>query len=228
MTTGPSIVKRAYDGLALFALLNMVGVGALVVYLVAGGVLSGEKALRIVGIMRDEDLSSADEAASKEPVDAETDDARAAAGTDAVVESQVDVEIIRRESERIKAELDQRLALNNSILLRVVTERERFQRELEEATNRQEASSKQRREKGFRKQIAIYESLSPKVAIQHLLALAEPDDAARILLEMETRKAKKVIEVAKRGEQIEKMKQILKRVREVAPDRSAELDSEEP
>lgn len=228
MTTGPSIVKRAYDGLALFALLNMVGVGALVVYLVAGGVLSGEKARRIVGIMRDEDLSSADEAASKEPVDAETDDARAAAGTDAVVESQVDVEIIRRESERIKAELDQRLALNNSILLRVVTERERFQRELEEATNRQEASSKQRREKGFRKQIAIYESLSPKVAIQHLLALTEPDDAARILLEMETRKAKKVIEVAKRGEQIEKMKQILKRVREVAPDRSAELDSEEP
>lgn len=228
MTTGPSIVKRAYDGLALFALLNMVGVGALVVYLVAGGVLNGEKGRRIVGIMRDEDLSSADEAASKEPVDAETDDARAAAGTDAVVESQVDVEIIRRESERIKAELDQRLALNNSILLRVVTERERFQRELEEATNRQEASSKQRREKGFRKQIAIYESLSPKVAIQHLLALTEPDDAARILLEMETRKAKKVIEVAKRGEQIEKMKQILKRVREVAPDRSAELDSEEP
>lgn len=228
MTTGPSIVKRAYDGLALFALLNMVGVGALVVYLVAGGVLNGEKGRRIVGIMRDEDLSSADEEASNEPVDAETDDARAAAGTDAVVESQVDVEIIRRESERIKAELDQRLALNNSILLRVVTERERFQRELEEATNRQEASSKQRREKGFRKQIAIYESLSPKVAIQHLLALTEPDDAARILLEMETRKAKKVIEVAKRGEQIEKMKQILKRVREVAPDRSAELDSEEP
>jgi len=228
MTTGPSIVKRAYDGLALFALLNMVGVGALVMYLVAGGVLNGEKGRRIVGIMRDEDLSSADETASKEPVDADMDDARAAAGTDAVVESQMDVEIIRRESERIKAELDQRLALNNSILLRVVTERERFQRELEEATNRQEASSKQRREKGFRKQIAIYESLSPKVAIQHLLALTEPDDAARILLEMETRKAKKIIEVAKRGDQIEKMKQILKRVREVAPDRSADLDSEEP
>ncbi len=227
MTTAPSIVKRAYDGLALFALLNVLGVGALGMYLVGGGVLNADKGRRIVSIMRDEDVSLEEETVPEEPVEAETDVALHPAGTDAVVESQVDVEIIRRESERIKAELDQRLALNNSILLRVVTERERFQRELEEAGNRKEASSKERRKKGFKKQIAIYESLSPKVAIQPLLALPEPDDAARVLLEMDTRKAKKIIEAAKRGDQVEKMKQILQRVREVAPDRSAELDSEE-
>ncbi len=228
MTTRPSMIRRAYDGLALFALLNVLGVGALGAVLVSGGVLNAEKARRIVGIMRDTDVSSGDEAVPEEPVDAGMDVAQPAAGTDAVVESQMDVEIIRRESERIKAELDQRLALNNSILLRVVTERERFQRELEEAASRQEESFKRRREEGFRKQIAIYESLSPKVAIQHLLALEEPDDAARILLEMETRKAKKIVEAAKRGDQIEKMKRILWRVREVAPDRSFELESEEP
>lgn len=228
MTTDPSIFRRAYDGLALFALLNVLGVGALGAYLVSGGVLNADKARRIVGVIRGTDVSLDDETAPEEPVEAGTDATQPAAGTDAVVESQMDVEIIRRESERIKAELDQRLALNNSILLRVVTERERFQRELEEAASRQEESLKRRREEGFRKQIAIYESLSPKVAIQHLLALEEPDDAARILLEMETRKAKKIVEAAKRDDQVEKMKKILWRVREVAPDRSFELESEEP
>ena len=64
--------------------------------------------------------------------------------------------------------------------------------------------------------------------MQHLLAMSEPDDAARILLEIQTRKAKKIVEAAKRGNQMERMKAILKRVREVAPDRSAELETDEP
>ena len=52
----------------------------------------------------------------------------------------------------------------------------------------------------------------------------DPDEAARILLEMEARRAKKIVEVAKRGDQLRRMQRILERVRAVAPERSSDLD----
>ncbi len=225
MTTSTSIFKRAYHTVALFALLNVLAVGGLVGYLVGSGVLDVEKGRRLVSVMRGEDLTQTDTTPAEAPADATTE---ASTAGEAVAESQMDDEIMRREGERIKAELDQRLALNNSILLRVMTERERFQREQVEAARQQEASRKQRGEEGFKKQLAILEALSPKIAVQHLLAVSDPDDAARILLQIDTRKAKKIVESAKSGDEIEKMKLILRRVREVAPEQSDELASEEP
>ncbi len=134
---------------------------------------------------------------------------------------------MRLEAERIKAELDQRLALNNSIMLRVTAEKESLQRQREEAVKREQAVAAERASEGFQKQIAIYEGLAPKVAVQHLLSLNDPEQAAKILMEMETRKAKKIVEAAKRGDQLARMQAILERVREVAPDRSRELASDQ-
>ncbi len=228
MTTHPSIFKRAYDTVALFALLNLLAVGGLGAYLVGSGVVNAEKARRIVSVLRGEDLAQTDTAATQPPAEAATKAGGPDTGTGTAAVSQMDIEILRRESERIEAELDQRLALNNSILLRVMTERERFQKEQEESAQQQEASRKRRGEDGFKKQLAILEALSPRVAVQHLLAVSDPDDAARILLEIDTRKAKKIVEAAKSGDQMETMKLILRRVREVAPQRSAELESKEP
>ncbi len=228
MTTPTSIFKRAYHTVALFALLNVLAVGGLVGYLVGSGVLDVKKGRRLVSVMRGEDLTQTDTTPAETPVDATMEPAETPTTGEAVAESQMGVEIMRREGERIKAELDQRLALNNSILLRVMTERERFQREQDEAANQQEASRKLRGEEGFKKQLAILESLNPKIAVQHLLAVSDPDDAARILLQIDTRKAKKIVESAKSGDEIEKMKLILRRVREVAPEQSAELAAEEP
>ena len=99
---------------------------------------------------------------------------------------------------------------------------------VDDAREEEQALHQQRLEDGFKKQIAIYESLAPKIALEHLLAMPDPDEAAKILLEIQTRQAKKIVETAKRGDRMKRMKTILQRVREVAPDRSAELDSSEP
>ena len=221
MMARPSILRQVYDAAALVAVLNVLGLFALGGLLMWSGAIDGEKLRRIVGVLRGEEPPPADEQA----VEAQEEETSDQTPVDAVAQSQMDLDIMRLEGERIKQELDQRLALNNSILLRVMTERERFQRERDEEARRQEASGKQRREEGFKKQLAIYESLAPKVAVEHLLAMSDPDEAARILLEMATRKAKKIVEVAKRGDQMGKMKVILRRVREVAPGRSQELET---
>lgn len=238
MTTNPPILRRVYDAAALFALLNIVALIALIALLTTTGGLNREKLQGIVAVLRG-DLPQPTTPLS--PPFARGDGGGSAAATaqrdqttesldpdkDPVAEAQMDAEVLRLESERIKTELDQRLALNNSILLRVVTERERFKQAQEQTAKQEEAARQGRKSEGFRKQVAIYEALSAKVALQNLLGLPEVDEAARILVELETRKAKKIIEAAKSADEAGKMRVILQRVREVAPDRSAELESDE-
>ncbi len=227
MMNGSSILRRTYDGIVLFALLNMLGLGALVAVLVSSGAVDAEKVRTIVSILRGEDTAAALEQPDDSTVVAE-EPAEPAVGADAIAEAQRSAQIARLESDRIKAELDQRLALNNSILLRVTTERERFWKEREAAQKKEALSKKRRRDTGFRKQLDIIEALKPKVAVEHLLALPDADEASRILLQMDTRKAKKIVEAAKTPGQLSRMKVILQRVREVAPDRSDELDPTAP
>lgn len=224
MTTNPSIAKRVYDGVALFAILNLLGLAGLIAFLASSDAVSGEKLRHMVAVMRGEEPDP-DKGVPPDAPGGGAEKAGAAAGQATGDEPEVDAQVMRLEGERIKAELDQRLALNNSILLRVMTERERFEEEQREAVRQQQRSAQQRKSEGFKKQIAIYESLSPKIALEHLLDMAEPDVAAATLLEMNTRKAKKIVEAAKRGGQMAKMKLILRRVREVAPDRVEELES---
>lgn len=225
MMTNPSVLRRAYDAVALFALLNLLAGGGVGVYLMAAGVMDREKIRRITAVLRGEDQvdeTRPDAESSELP----PEPAEPALAKDAIVQSQMDLEIMRREAERIKAELDQRLALNNSIMLRVMTEREAFRQECDAAARREKAASLERHKQGFEKQVEIYEGLAPKVAVEHLLGLADADEAARLLLEMNTRKAKKIVEAAKRPDQMQQMRVILQRLREVAPDRLGELNTE--
>ena len=224
MMTSPSIGKRIYDAVALFAMLNLLVAGGIIAYLLATGTVDAEKVHRVAAVLRGEDQPEVTEPAL-EPPQKPVDVVEPAQTEDVVAASQMNLEIMRREAERIKAELDQRLALNNSIMLRVMTEREAFQRENEAAAKVEMEAEQQRQNEGFEKQLEIYEGLAPKVAVEHVLGLQDPDEAARILLDMDTRKAKKIVEAAKRPDQMQQMKLILQRLREVAPDRSSELET---
>jgi len=217
------LFRRTYDSVALVALLNLVGIAVMIAFLVNSGAITGPKLQEIVRVVRGEGVViDADEATVAEPDAAEGTTEPKAVGAQV---TPTDVEALRLEAERIKTELDQRLALNNSIMLRVMTEREAFKREQQAAAKRQETAAAKRDEAGFKKQIAIYEGLPPKLALQHLLDLNDPNESARILLELDTSQAKKIVESAKRGDDMEKMEVILRRVRDVSPDRAGGLNS---
>ena len=59
--------------------------------------------------------------------------------------------------------------------------------------------------------------MNPRMALEHLLALEDADQAARFLAAMDTDRAKKIVELAKRPEQLTMMKKILQRMQDVAP-----------
>lgn len=219
-----SPVRRAYDLVALFALLNVVAVVAVGGYLVGTGVLTVETVQRVAAAIR-EDGASADET-SPDAVTDETgrQDGEVASAATPGGYSASEEESMRREAQRIKAELDQRIDLMKMIRLQWVAQKEAFEQQRAQIDERAAEVARAQEDEGFKKELAYFQSLSPKVAVEHLLALPDPDDAARVLLEIPTRKGKKIIEAAKRGDQMQKMKAILQRLRNVAPERSNELE----
>lgn len=218
----PSIFRKTFDAVALFALLNLLAIGGLIGYGVQGGWITPEKVQKVVEVIKGEDEDAEPDAEDEAPIDILAEMAPDSL-QDVLAESEMDKEVLRREGERIKAELDQRLALNNSILLRVTTEREKFAKEVQETTRKRRAAGKRRDSAGFKKQVAIYAALSPKIAAKHLLAMEDPSEASRLLQMMDTRKAKQIVESVKRGDDLERMRVILNRLRDTAPERSDAL-----
>lgn len=216
-------IKKAYDAVALFALLNMAALTGLIVFLAMGGGLDGEKIQKMADVLRGQEAPDPGAVDATDERTVEPKPAPDQRKTDAVL-SPMDLEIMRREADRIKEELRQRLALNNSIMLRVTSEREAFQQEREAELRRSQAMEQARKAEGFEKQVAILQAMKPKVAMQHLLASNDLDDAARLLLEMSTRQAKKIVESAKTERQRQQMVTIVQRIREVSPEGPGALD----
>ena len=123
------------------------------------------------------------------------------------------MEVYRREGDRIQEEIRQRLALSNSILLRTTTERQNFRREREVAAKESEGKKRERQAAGFQKQVAILEGVKPKTAITHLLSIGDSQEAAAILMEMDDRKAKQIVEAAKTPAQRQKIGAILQEMK---------------
>ncbi len=213
-------MRKTYDAVALFSVLNVLVLAGFIAYLVGGGVLDGDKVQAIAAVMRGD---AAEPMPGEEKDDADAPQEGMGIPDEGPVSysaSQIEREILQRESQRFKEELKQRLALNNSILLRISTEREAFRAERENAAKRDSDDAKRREGIGFSKQMDIYNQLAPRVAVQHLLAMENPDDAASVLLQIPSKKAKKIVEAAKRGDDLTKMMEVLRRVRKAAPARA--------
>lgn len=207
-----SLLKRVYDGMALFALLNMVALASVGCYLLGTGTVNGEMLRGVVDVLKGGEVVDPDEAPEESDVPVSTV-ADVAGPEQIAMSSQVDLEILRREADRYKEELRQRLALNNSILLRVTAEREAFQQEQATVLARSRAERETRQSQGFAKGVEILEAMKPKVAMRHLLADGDLDEAAKILATMETRKAMSIVEAAKSPEDVNLMNRVMQRIR---------------
>ncbi len=210
-----SLMRKTYDGIALFAVLNVVFASGLIGYLISSGAVDAEKFRKFVAVVRGAELADPD-AAESEPAVVEETGKPAQNLPFTAATAQIDLEVYRREADRIQEELRQRLALNNSILLRTTTARQNFRREQEDAAKENENQEKERRTRGFRKQIAILEGVKAKTALEHVLNINDPEEAAEILMTMDDRKAKQIVEAAKTPAQRQKIGVILQKMRKTS------------
>ena len=113
------MLRRVYHLLALGALLNLLVLGGTGAYLFSKGHLSRDKILQMAEVARGDDTA---EEVEEDPVAPEEPSAMGA-GVDLSTESQYAQEIAVREMQRFRDEMDQRMALNNKIMLQITTRR---------------------------------------------------------------------------------------------------------
>lgn len=221
MKKPPGIIRKTYGMIALLAVINMGALVGLCGYGFTSGTLDAKKLAEIGRVLRGESAAPTKpvDVPAAAPTEKPTEVVKGAGG----VESDEQIEMAHREAERIRTELEQRLALSNSILLKVREEREAFRKERDEEAARARLVADSQKAEGFLRQVAIMEALAPKVAVEHLLSLNNVDEAARILGAMGTARAKKIVESAKKGVQSEQMKTILRQLRETAPAKGVDL-----
>ena len=99
------------------------------------------------------------------------------------------------------------------------------QRQREEDARRQQVETEQRNAEGFRKVTDLLEGLKPKLAVDILLGMENSEEAANILLEMDTHSAKRIVGAARSAEQVTQMRDILRRMRDASPERFAGLET---
>jgi len=229
----PSLIRRAYDALAMFSVLNVFALGGLAAFAVGTGAIDGERIQKVVSILQGLESSASDmpkepmkEPSVPSPNEVKPADAKSEASMPSkrdYASSQAELDMVRQESERIKVELDQRMALVRSIMLKVTQERESLEKEKEAlaATRSESAASRRRDGAGFKKQVEILEGLAPKVAVEHLLGMEDPSEAAQMLNMMEPRHAKEIVEAAKRPDQLKQMKIVMQKLGEESGVRTA-------
>lgn len=219
-----SSLKATYDLAALFALLNVVALVGVVAVMLTNGSLSAEKVREIVRVLRGETAVIPESTAPATAPEAATAPADVAAKPAPKPE---EVSLMELEAQRLRTELDQRVALANSIMLKVAGERDAFRKEREAAQKQAESDRARELDQGFQKQLDILTSLSPKTALEHLLALNDLHKAARILMSMDTDQAKKIVESARKGEDLARMKAIVQLMQDVTPLAGADQRTEE-
>lgn len=207
----PKALKRAYHAVALLALLHLFGVGGVLGYLAATGRLTGEQFGRVVDVLRGATPQSA--VAAAETVE---EVAPPGKSTESIQQEQLAEKIARHRVDRRWAELDQQAATIAAARLEVIRQREALEREAEELDAQFKRRAKQEQSESFKKDLELFSSMKPKVAVDYMLR-KPPEDAARMLLLMDTRKAKRIIEAAKTPAQKRDMARILQMLRDVAP-----------
>lgn len=210
--------RSLYDAVAVIAVLNFTALLTLTGYFVLSGDLSQANVQRAVWALRGIDVAPPQTAGKAELNSPQKHETGAKSEF-----SEVELDLVQREAERLKTEVDQRVALANSIMLKVRTERESFRKERDAALKQLEANRAKQDDAGFQKQLELLASLTPKLALEHLLGLNDPEKAAQILAAMDTDRAKKVVESAKRGDDLIKMKAILQKLQDVNLPASNEL-----
>ena len=218
------IAKRAYGAVALFSVLNLLGLGGLVGWLVGSETLDADRARAIVAVLQGAEVAEPVDETSTPQAEAEAEAQPVAEfATDAEDEARSRLAIMHREAERIKEELRQQLALANSIMLRVQAERDAYRQERDLDKRQDDAVARRRKSEGFLKQVAILRGLKPKTSAEFILGMSDTADAAELLLAMDTRDAKKIIEAARGPEQMAQMREVLERMQGTEPDRPETL-----
>jgi hypothetical protein len=158
-------------------------------------------------------------ASQEEAVEETVDPTRSA---ESIHHDQTQEEMLRLRADRRKAELQQQADTIVAARLEVTRQREALERRYAELREQATQREEQEESVGFKKELELLASVKPKVAVGFLLDKPR-EDAAALLLQMDTRKGKRLIEAAKSPSQRRAMAEVLQMLREMSPEQADAL-----
>lgn len=221
-----SALKKIYSLVAMMALLNLLGIGGVVGYLVWSGKLGSEKMEQIAGIFRGDGAEV--EEGQAEKADESVVEAKAAAPSRSSEELDRDQEAeeqFRLKADRRRAELNQQSDTIASARLEVTRQREALERRALQLEAQARRRQKAEQTEGFKKEMDLLSSLKPREALFYVLQRSS-EDAASLILNLNTRKAKRIVEAAKTPAQKRAMSEIMQMLRDISPDGAATMSGQ--
>lgn len=139
-------------------------------------------------------------------------------------EAVTDRELALRERNRFEAEINQRLALANSIMLQVTTKLDALHAEVDAFEKRKSSEAGMRDDEGFKKELEVFKTLKPAQAFEYL-SRKDVAESARLLIEMDPRTIGAILQSAKTPDTKKKADEILGKMREVAPASASQVET---
>lgn len=217
-------IKKIYRMLALLALVHVVAIGVAVGYFAMSGKVTPDRVRAAIDVLRNESIPM-DESAKQTPDVNANDEADSSAQARTV---DADAEELRRLNlQRVRMHAEQQLILAKRQIMEARREREEFERRVAQFNASREQQSELVRGEAFEKELEILSQLKSKIALDRLLLLPV-DDAARLLMQMDTRKSRKIIEAAHKDQsKWSQMMEIQEQMRQLTPPAENDRGDEE-
>lgn len=213
--------KTLVQLISVLAVAHLLVLAGLLGFLFGTDRLNAERIEQIASVLRGEfpTEATADAIATTQPAEkeqAETKLARAKEESD----------LIRRQFERQVRETQDRQHLVEAMMLEVTRRQESLSEEQTLFAEQQRKIREQRSQSGFRKELELLETSKPKMRRDLLRAKSEPD-AVRLMMEMETRAGKQVINACKTPDEKAWIGRILHQIETLNDRNAAPADKDE-
>ena len=217
--------KVLYQVICLLAIANLVAIVGVVAFLYGTGRLDGERLEQIAAVLRGEDLA---EAAATTPAATQPATQPLEKGTaeTRLARAREEGDLAQRLLERRGRELEDRQQLADAMMLDIIRRQETLAEEQAALDEQQRKIREERLRSGFVKELELLAAVKPKVR-KDLLAQKSDADVVRLMMEMDERAGKQVIEVCKTPEEKAWMARILHRIQTQKEPSSAEAEVEE-
>jgi hypothetical protein len=189
------VVKTLYQVISVLAIANLVCIIGLVVFLAATGRLDAERVDQIAAVLRGEPPVPAAPTTqpTTQPVEAESAETRLARARE-------ETDLAFRALERKRREVADRHRLAEALMMDVVRRQETLSADRSAFQEQQRKIEEQRLQEGFVKELDLLTSVKPKIR-KDMLAAKSDADAVKLMMEMDERAGKQVIEACKTPEE---------------------------
>jgi len=195
------MIKRLYQAIAILSVGHMAALMGVAAFLFLSGRLTPRKLEAAAAALRE--YSPAEQAAPPEPSPVARQTASAPVGQtaeDVLARARQDRELFRQYAARELREIEDRTRLADLIRLEVIRQQEKLAADRQAFLQEQERIRQQAHLSGFAKELEALASVSPKKRKDVLMGKKDAD-ALRLLMEMEARQVKQVIEACKTAEE---------------------------